>query len=287
MALLDTRAIDDGLVESYPDNLYQFQDLAETVPNLAEIGPPELDFFADQGYLAVESAFSAPEVKAALEGLMSLLAGANPDFHGVMYEKAALQADLTCMSAEEKQDFVRKFMHFVDFQRDLKEMSQHFELMRVVSKIVGGTPVLFQDMALLKPPHIGREKPWHQDHAYFNYELHTKVVGVWIALDEATIENGCMIVLPGSHLQGPMVHFRRRDWQICDADANQGSAVAVPLPPGGALFFSSLLHHGTPTNLSGKRRRAIQFHYCPKGTAKVPQADRMAIFGEEGKNVTC
>ena len=279
--------IDDGGLEGYRNDLYEFRELAETVPTLADVGPQELDFFASQGYLAVRKAFSVAEVRAALHGLMSLLAGDNPDFHGVMYEKASTQTDISSLSVAEKQDYVRKFMHFVEYQQDLKRLSQHPALMRVVAQIIGGTPALFQDMALLKPPRIGREKPWHQDHAYFNYELQAKVVGVWIALDEATTENGCMVVLPGSHLRGPVVHFRRRDWQICDKDANQGSAVAVPLDPGGALFFSSLMQHGTPTNQSSLRRRALQFHYCPAETAKVSQAERMAIFGEEGKDVTC
>lgn len=287
MGLPVTRLIDDGLIESYREDLYQFQGLAETVPNLAGVGPKELEFFASHGYLAVEEVFSTSEVKAALDGLMSLLAGDNPEFKGVLYEKASAHTNVESLSVEERQDYVRKFMYFVEYQQNLKEMSLHSELLRVVSEIIGGRPVLFQDMALLKPPHIGREKPWHQDHAYFNYELQTRVVGVWIALDEATTENGCMVVMPGSHLEGPLIHFRRRDWQICDSEANQGSAIAVPLRPGGVLFFSSLMHHGTPTNQSNERRRAIQFHYCPQGTEKVSQADRMEIFGEEGKNVTC
>ncbi len=279
--------IDDGSPASYRNDLYEFSGLAETVPTLADVGPPELDFFARQGYLAVRQAFSEAEVEAALQGLMSLLAGDNPDFHGVMYEKAVPQADIHSLSVAAKQDYVRKFMHFVEYQPDLKRLSQHSELLRVVAQIVGGAPVLSQDMALLKPPRIGREKPWHQDHAYFNYELQTKIVGVWIALDEATTENGCMVILPGSHLRGPVVHFRRRDWQICDKDANQGAAVAVPLKPGGALFFSSLIQHGTPTNLSSLRRRALQFHYCPAGTAQVAAEERMAVFGAAGKDVTC
>jgi phytanoyl-CoA hydroxylase len=65
------------------------------------------------------------------------------------------------------------------------------------------------------------------------------------------------------------------------------SAVAVPLKPGGCLLFSSLIHHGTPTNNSGLRRRAVQFHYRPASAPKTTVEERMAIFGEEGKNVTC
>ena len=287
MAVLESELIDDGGLEGYGEDLYRFHGLAQTVPKLADIGPEELDFFATNGYLAVENAFSRAEIEAALAGLMSLLAGDNPDFRGVMYERASTSVDIHKFSVEKKQDYVRKFMHFVEYQQDLLNLAENPDLLRVVSKIVGGSPELFQDMALLKPPRIGREKPWHQDHAYFNYELQARVVGVWIALDKATTENGCMVVLPGSHLKGPVVHFRRRDWQICDTDANQGKAVAVPLEPGGALFFSSLMHHGTPNNQSTMRRRAIQFHYCPKGTIKVSEEERMAVFGEEGKNVTC
>ncbi len=287
MDVLATKLIDDGGLEGYRDDLYQFDGLAQNVPTLADIGPRELDFFASNGYLAVENAFSSAEIGAALTGLMSLLAGDNPEFRGIMYERASTSADIHSLSVEKKQDYVRKFMHFVEYQQDLLNLAENPALIRVVTNIIGGIPELFQDMALLKPPRIGREKPWHQDHAYFHYELQARVVGVWIALDNATTENGCMVVLPGSHLRGPVVHFRRRDWQICDTDANQGKAVAVPLKPGGALFFSSLMQHGTPSNQSTMRRRAIQFHYCPAGTVKVSQEERMAVFGEEGKNVTC
>ena len=106
-----------------------------------------------------------------------------------------------------------------------------------------------QDMALIKPPLVGSEKPWHQDQAYFNIPQGQTVVGVWIALDEAVPENGCMYIIPGSHTEGPVIHFKRRDWQICDTTVAM-TAIAVPLKPGGALLFHCLLHHGTPPSRS-------------------------------------
>ena len=166
-------------------------------------------------------------------------------------------------------------------------MSEDPELLDVVSRVIGAKPALFQDMALLKPPRIGREKPWHQDHAYFDLPLDTPVVGVWIALDRATTDNGCMTVIPGSHRRGPVVHFQRRDWQICDAHVDNRGALAVPLEPGGCLLFSSFMHHGTPTNTAAERRRALQFHYAPAGAAGISREQRMAVFGAEGKSVTC
>jgi phytanoyl-CoA hydroxylase len=143
-------------------------------------------------------------------------------------------------------------------------------------------------MALIKPPLIGREKPWHQDFAYFNLPLGTPVVGVWIALDEALIENGCMHVIPDSHRDGPVVHFQRRDWQICDTDVNVRQVVAVPLQPGSCLLFDGLLHHGTPPSQSRLRRRAVQYHYKPASVAfYADNTERLKVFGEEGKDAYC
>ena len=84
-----------------------------------------------------------------------------------------------------------------------------------------------------------------------------------------------------------MVHFQRRDWQICDTHVDTRGALAVPLEPGGCLLFSSFMHHGTPTNTGSERRRALQFHYAPAGAARISTKQRTAVFGSEGKSVTC
>ena len=160
-------------------------------------------------------------------------------------------------------------------------------MIAVVQRLIEATPSLFQDMGLIKPPHIGSEKPWHQDCAYFNLPLDTPVVAAWISLDEATPENGCMHIIPGSHREGPIVHFNRRDWQICDTHVPVDREVMVPLKAGGCLLWHGLLHHGTPANRSNLRRRALQFHYCPETPAKIKTQERMEVFGSEGKDVEC
>jgi phytanoyl-CoA hydroxylase len=207
-------------------------------------------------------------------------------FTGIVFESQARDL-LPTLSLNDRLDAVRKFWAFVDFSPQLRALAFAPKLMRAVEQLLGATPRLFQDMALIKPPKIGREKPWHQDHAYFDLPLNTRVVGVWIALDEATNENGCMRVLPGRHHNGPVVHFQRRDWQICDAEMQGRRPVAVPLHPGGLILFDSLLPHGTPANFSPLRRRAVQFHYAPESAVKVPTTERLAVFGSEGKNVSC
>ena len=281
------RQFDDGLSDDFPQGLYDPTGIVTGVDGFDAVTDAHVAQFHEQGYLIVENAFRAQEVQIALDGLFHLLSGAVEEFNGVQYERASAGVAVEDMPVEEKQDYVRKFMSFVDYDERLNEFAHHPLLLALVERLIGEAPVLFQSMALLKPPRLGRDKPWHQDAAYFQIELDAKVVGCWIALDEATIENGCMVIAPGSHLKGPVVHFRRRDWQICDTDVDNSGAVAVPLKPGGLLIFQSLLHHGTPPNDSGLRRRALQFHYRPQSAPLTSQEERLAIFGGEGLGAEC
>lgn len=274
--------MDNHVPELYADS----QQPAKYVSGFDAISEEQVVFFQQQGYIAVEGAFDPEAVEAAKDGLADLIMGRIPDFTSIEFEAAA-QASLDTLSLDQRQDAVRKLMYFTPFEKRLREIAESPALRRVVKRLLGYEPELFQDMALIKPPLIGREKPWHQDKAYFNLPQGTPVVGVWIALDEATLENGCMRILPGGHYAGPITHFARRDWQICDSEMLGRRCVAVPLKPGGCLLFDGLLPHGTPRNSSPARRRAIQYHYKPAATPITTDEERMAVFGSEGKNVSC
>jgi phytanoyl-CoA hydroxylase len=278
---------DPETLESHAPELYQPESVVDSVETFADIGPAQIARYAQTGCLAVRRAFNPSEVADALAGLVALIMGSNPEFKGVWFETKA-RAILPTLGPEQRQDAVRKIGAFVDYEPRLKAISGHPALLKAVSALLGGKkPSMFQDMALIKPPRLGREKPWHQDKAYFEFPLETPVVGVWIALDEATVENGCMQVLPGRHREGPIIHFQRRDWQICDNVIMGTKSAAAPLKPGGALLFDGMLPHGTPDNHSPNRRRALQFHYAPAGVVKEPKEKRLAAFGSEGKNVAC
>ena len=273
-------------IADHDPSLYSPETEAFSVETLHDIGSAEIGFFHEHGYLSVRRAFSEREVSDAMNGLVSLIMGERPDFQNILFEAAAKDT-LETMNAEQRMDSVRKLDRFVDFEPRLKALSHHKVLCSVISSLMGGhSPSMIQDMALIKPPALGREKPWHQDHAFFNYPMGTPIVGVWIALDEATVANGCMQLLPGLH-KDPIIHFKRRDWQICDNFVLGRHSVAAPLKPGGLLFFDGLLPHGTPHNLSGLRRRALQYHYIPEGVNKIPTEERLSVFGSEGKDVSC
>ena len=269
-----------------PPQLYRAQQAAGGVNGFAAVNDEQIALFHQQGCLVVHDAFSSAEVAGALAGLLDLIGGRYSAYHGIQYEKNT--RDLVAgLPAEQRQDVVRKLFKMVEYEDRITALAQHPQMIAVLARLIGATPELFQDQALLKPPLIGREKPWHQDNAYFNLPPETVVVGVWIALDEATPENGCMYVIPGSHRAGPVVHFKRRDWQICDTDVAADGAWTVPLKPGGCLIFHGLLHHGTPPSHSPQRRRALQFHYKPAAAVQISPEQRLAVFGSEGKDVTC
>ena len=212
--------------------------------------------------------------------------GGNADFRAIQFEPSLVKRKNE-MAADERRDAIRKIFRFVDYEPRLNAIAEHAGLLGVLKQMMGEAPALFQDMALVKPPIFGSEKPWHQDCAYFNLPQGTTVVGVWIALDAATPENGCMHIIPSSHNEGPMVHFKRRDWQICDTHVPSARDTMVPLEPGGCLFWHGLLHHGSPANQSAQRRRALQFHYKPASCAEITTQERLEVYGSEGKAVFC
>jgi phytanoyl-CoA hydroxylase len=190
---------------------------------------------------------------------------------------------------EEIEMKVRKYWGFVReaevFQRMVSPGSR---LHGIVSALLGPGSILFQEMALVKPPFIGSEKPWHQDNAYFSFAPLDAILGVWIALDDATAENGCMHTIPGGHQAGAFRHHHGDDCEIDKGLLEIERAVPVPVPAGGAMFFYGLLPHQTPPNFSPERRRALQFHFRGAQTRKLDDASYDTVFvNRQGEAASC
>jgi phytanoyl-CoA hydroxylase len=96
-----------------------------------------------------------------------------------------------------------------------------------------------------------------------------------------------MHVLPGTHRAGPVPHTHDRDCQIPDARVEVEKDVLVPLAPGGALFFSALLHHGTPPNDSPHRRWALQYHYAGVSCERMDRREHAALYFENDLYAGC
>lgn len=256
--------------------LYRYGQIHRAIASPVDVNESHIEQYRRLGFIAVEKVFSIDEVKIYSQAITDLVAQGDPQM--VFLEESAQALNLT---AADRERYVRKCMWFVEREPRLKAMSRHPTLLAIVEKLIGNQVKLIQDMALLKPPHIGTEKPWHQDSAYFAVSPPQLIIGTWTALDPATIENGCMHVIPGSHLAGPKPHYHDRDCQLSDDDVSVNEDVVVPLSPGGVLFFSSLLHHGTPPNQSSANRRAIQLHYCSTICKSIDADRHLQMFKDE------
>jgi phytanoyl-CoA hydroxylase len=105
---------------------------------------------------------------------------------------------------------------------------------------------------------------WHRDSRYWNFQR-AELVSVWLALRDERVENGCLLVLPGSHLwniqaeQLDAAQFLRADF--ADNQTLLAQAVAVPLKQGDVLLFSSNLFHAAGCNQTSQTKFSMVFTY--------------------------
>lgn len=248
----------------------------------APLGLDQVAQYRRQGFLVLPGALGPAHVQACRQALVGLASFALPRREtSIAWEAGEPPAGTP---PEERVRFVRKFMDFCADAPALHDAAMSAAVHDALDAVLGRGRVLFQEMALVKPPLIGGEKPWHQDCAYFRVTDPSLVVGVWIALDAALPENGCMEVIPGSHLWGPMPHVHENDFNRCripDELLRRSQAVKVPMQPGDALLFSGLLQHYTAPNRSALTRQAVQFHFHQQGAVWGSLEEHRRLFHDE------
>ncbi len=123
----------------------------------------------------------------------------------------------------------------------------------------------FQSMVFVKPPSF-QGQAWHQDEVFIPTRDRS-LVGAWVAIDDATVENGCLWVLPGSHRTGYLYPLRphNRPDEFDAAPESYGfedsGEVAVEMAAGSVLFFNGYLLHRSKPNRSETYRRTFVGHY--------------------------
>lgn len=217
--------------------------------------PQQIEQYRRDGYLAFESLFRRDEVEALLARLEELVYERRPRPEGVhmQVEPAVRRGVATAASPMEA---LRKVEGLVVHDDRFAAVAADSRILDVMQDLVGPDIKLFRDALMMKPPHHGSAKPYHQDSAYWAIDP-PDLVSVWMALDDATLENGCMRVIPGSHTGGVLEHQHLQDFQVDEATLDTSGEVAVPLNAGGCLFFHSLLLHATAPNHSQYPRRSL------------------------------
>lgn len=143
------------------------------------------------------------------------------------------------------------------------------ELGRVVVDLGFSDPGIIQSMVIFKPPHIGGEVYCHQD-ATFLYTEPESCVGFWFALEDATVDNGCMRFIPGGHRLGLKErHYRNDEGRLVfetldDEPWPEGADVPAEAETGTLVIFDGRAPHRSGANRSDRSRMAYTLHVIDK-----------------------
>ena len=154
------------------------------------------------------------------------------------------------------------------------EFATQPDLVASVQHLLGTDIDCFLSQFIFKNPGAWGQ-PWHQDAFYFPFDRGPQV-GVWLAVTEATLANGCLHVVPGSHLEPVHEHLLDRR-----PNANQGYVEIldhdmsgerpVTMAPGDLLIFHSHLMHRSKDNNSSAIRAAMVYHFGERGTVDLAE----------------
>jgi ectoine hydroxylase-related dioxygenase (phytanoyl-CoA dioxygenase family) len=172
--------------------------------------------------------------------------------------------------AEPDGDVIRRYacIHFPHkLSAVMRDAVTHPAIVDVLRDLIGPDVKAMQSMLFTK----GEGKPgqaWHQDE-YFIPTRDRSLTAAWIALDDATVDNGCLWVVPGSQRDGVIYPAREHDDERFDASVeaygfphDDSDAIAVELTAGSVLFFDGyLLHRSLPNTGRAGMRRALVNHY--------------------------
>lgn len=180
------------------------------------------------------------------------------------FEENAFNADGSFR--QEKARSINKIGHALhNLDPVFDEFSRRTEIEELVSDLGIDQPLLLQSMYIFKQPNIGGEVTCHQD-ATFLYTEPLRMVGLWFALEDATIENGCLWVIPGGHKFGLKSRFLRAEgggtrFEIFDKSPwPEEKLEPLEVEKGTLIVLHPQLPHLSRENRSAKSRHAYTLH---------------------------
>lgn len=228
--------------------------------------------FEADGYLVVEDLLSSDEVARSVAEIDHLHTvarnGGQKDFELEPFAKD---------SEENGRLILRKMERTWKYSEWFDAMARHPKLVPILTALLGPQLLLFRSTLMLKPARHGSIHRFHQDTSYWPMDP-PHLVTVSIALTDATPENGCIQIIPGSHAWGT---HDIKDWggiasdqdsTLTDRkDIDTSAAIPVPLKAGSALFFHSAVVHGSGPNRSPNPRNTALYAYFTPDVKYVPR----------------
>ena len=224
----------------------------EQIP-LARLSEAETAHYRSEGWLIPRFRLAEAQVGALRDALDTLLCD-NPGVRPEKLVSAHIEGD--------NGEGVRGSARFLALARDP-------QIVELVSGVIGDDVVLWGCHVFCKPAGEGYETPWHQDGHYWPIRPLANCT-VWVALEESTVENGCLRVIPRSQREQVLhehLHEDREDLTLNQRMAagsfDESQAVDLELQPGQMSLHDVYMIHGAAANRSAKRRTGVALRYMP------------------------
>jgi phytanoyl-CoA hydroxylase len=232
-----------------------------------KLSAAEQAHYDSQGYVVIRGFFAPDELQLLLDRLEEIVEGRvapAPDMlvmQDVMVAKGKVAPETAAAKIAKLQDFHNDPVLFEGYTR-------HPKLLDWIEGFLGPDIKSIHTMLINKPPGVDGRHPLHQDLLYFPFRPADWIVATSTALDRVTRENGCMVVVPGSH-RGELLAHGNPDWEDLNfgyfGATEVGAAadrVHLEMEPGDTVFFHPLLLHGAGRNRTSGFRRTILTHYA-------------------------
>ncbi len=227
--------------------------------------PEQIASFREKGYLTLD-AITTPEEVGRLRAIFERLFAERAGW------KKGKSFDLAGSDDADAKPVLPQILNPVEFAPELADAQVRNSALALARQLLGDDTQPWFEHAIYKPPQYGAATPWHQDEAHrYDPGVDYEQLSIWIPLQPATIENGCMQYIPESH-RGPILTHRslggdpRKSALECVGEFDTTAAVACPLPPGGAAIHHCRTLHSAGANTSNVPRRAyiLAFRGAPR-----------------------
>ncbi len=216
--------------------------------------------YHDDGYLVVENLFSADDIATLRAETLSICRA----------ERGEVK-DLPPIAPDDTDDDIMRRVLCIHFPHKISQLMldylKHPALADILTQLIAPDVKSMQSMLFIKA--AGKPgQAWHQDEDFIPTRDRS-LIGAWIALDDATIENGCLWIIPSSHKHGILWEMQAQDSADFDCtDESVGfpytdaDAVSVEVTAGTVVLFNGYtLHRSLPNVATSGYRRALVNHY--------------------------
>ncbi len=233
--------------------------------------PAEVTEFKSQGYLRGRTVLSDAEVDTLRAEVERVI---------VERERKDIPQPVLCHNFTGNEEApVWQIVNIWEASPAFGQLIKNPTIAEEIAQLTGATQLrIWHDQIQYKPAAKGGVNMWHQDAPLWPILAPMTEVTAWVALDDVDVDNGCMSMVPGSHLWGNHMNhlFTWKDFEKSVPEEYQGHKVTVrkcPVKKGEVHYHHALTWHGSHANTSGRPRRAIALHFMTNETRFVASGD--------------